>query len=135
MGLKGIDNYIDPDRRLSIYKARTLGNRYKCWYCGEEGETTGDHFYPKSLGGRLKVRSCKKCNSEKDDLTPQEWINHLRLIRNHWKGNKIKSLQEQADAKIARIDRMINASLTLWLRVKHSVKHNSTTKKNNCKNG
>jgi hypothetical protein len=121
---QGIDNFIDPVRRLSVYRSRTLGNKYKCWYCGEEGETESDHFYPRSLGGMLKVCSCKKCNNEKADLTPLEWINYLRLVRNRWQRNKIKFLQGQAEAEIIKIDRMIRASLTLWLRVKHSVKHN-----------
>lgn len=117
-----IDNYVDPARRLNIHQTRSLGNREKCWYCGSEGPTTGDHFYPKSLGGRLKVRSCISCNNQKADLTPLEWMNYLRLVRNRWSRNRVKFLEEQAKAEIIKIDRMIRATLTLWLRVRHSVK-------------
>jgi hypothetical protein len=117
-----IDNYVDPARRLNIHQARNLGNREKCWYCGAEGPTTGDHFYPKSLGGRLKVRACTSCNNAKADLTPLEWMKYLRQTRNRWSRIKSKFLQEQADAEIAKINRMLRATFTLWIRVKHSVK-------------
>ncbi len=118
----GIDNYVDPARNLSVFDNRTLGNTEKCWYCGAEGHTNADHFYPKSLGGKLKVRSCKNCNCDKADLTPLEWMNYLRLKRGRWQRNKVKSLESQAKFEIKKLDRMIKASLTLWLRVKHSVK-------------
>lgn len=118
----GIDNYVDPARRLNIHQARSLGNREKCWYCGAEGPTTGDHFYPKSLGGRLKVRSCIPCNSDKADLTPLEWMNYLRIMRGRWQRNKATCLEGQAKYEIEKLDRMIRATLTLWLRVRHSVK-------------
>jgi hypothetical protein len=120
----GIDNFVDPVRRLNVFQARSLGNPYKCWYCGAEGHTNGDHFYPKSLGGRLKVRSCNACNNEKADLTPLEWINYLRLKRGRWQRNKVRSLEDQAKYEITKLDRMIRASLTLWIRVRHSVKSN-----------
>lgn len=118
----GIDNYVDPVRRLNIHQPRTLGNPHKCWYCGTEGPTEGDHFYPKSLSGQLKVRSCIPCNREKADLTPLEWLNYLRLIRGRWQRNKVRSLEDQAKYEIEKLDRMITATLTLWLRVRHSVK-------------
>lgn len=120
----GDDHYIDPVRKLNVHQRRTLGNPYRCWYCGLEGLTEGDHFYPKSLGGQLKVRSCIACNREKANLTPLEWMNYLRLIRGRWQRNKVKSLENQAKTEIIKIDRMIRATLTLWLRVRPSVKSN-----------
>ena len=95
--------------RLSIYKPVNLGNFDKCWYCGETSITTADHFYPKSLGGRLKVRCCKDCNEIKKDLTPEEWIEFI-------KEQKLKFPKF-----VRKYNRMIMATETLWERVKWSV--------------
>lgn len=52
---------------------------YSCQYCGESksrSELTLDHVLPKSRGGQTHwnniVASCKSCNLEKGDRTPQE---------------------------------------------------------------
>lgn len=62
----------------NIFENRTLGNIKKCWYCGQEGfKMTKDHYYPKSLGGRLMVRCCHNCNGIKAAKTPIQWIHWI----------------------------------------------------------
>lgn len=119
------DHYIDPARPLNIHSRRTLGNPSKCWYCGAVGRTEGDHFYPKSLGGVLKVRSCVPCNREKADLTPLEWLNYLeQLMRNCQRSRKgcthgkyIKSTCTPHCSEYAKFQRMHRATSTLWQRI------------------
>jgi hypothetical protein len=79
--------------KLSIYSKVTIGKNYKCYYCHRKGYTNKDHFYPKSQGGKLKVRSCKECNSLKGDSTPIEWLKiinkklaHCELLQKDKKG-------------------------------------------------
>ena len=125
------DHFIDPARDMNVYQPRTLGNKIKCWYCGSNGPTEGDHFYPKSLGGRLKVRSCIKCNREKGDLTPLEWINYLNVLINRCRkhnggcdrGQFIKSLCPDNCMEYEKLLRMRYASLTLWKRLRYSVRN------------
>lgn len=83
----------------TIYTPINLGNWDKCWYCGKSGHTTADHFYPKSKGGRLKVRCCKDCNDMKKNMTPLEFCEYL----------KCSDLENK--------DRMITATITLWKRI------------------
>lgn len=98
--------------RLSIYKSfRTIGGKY-CYYCGQELfqdiNKTADHFWPKSLGGYLKVKCCKKCNKLKDNMTPNQWIEYLKT-----KGSQYYTLDQ--------INRMIQATKSLWGKVKWSL--------------
>lgn len=47
-----------------------------CLYCGNHNDLTLDHVLPKSRGGRTGwenlVTACKRCNSKKGKLTPEE---------------------------------------------------------------
>ena len=61
--------------RYMVYKR----DKGRCAYCGKElsrTEATIDHILPKSRGGKTTwenvVLSCKKCNCDKDDMTPEE---------------------------------------------------------------
>lgn len=52
----------------------------KCYYCGkplQEGESTLDHMYPLDQGGPTipnnMVPSCRKCNSEKSNMTCDQY--------------------------------------------------------------
>lgn len=48
-----------------------------CVYCGGGEAYHLDHVIPKSRGGkegRNLVPCCERCNSEKSDRTPKEWI-------------------------------------------------------------
>src|SRR5208337_2845148 len=52
---------------------------HRCMYCGKECSGGGlelDHIIPKSRGGKNEwmnlVSSCRKCNSNKGDRTPEE---------------------------------------------------------------
>jgi hypothetical protein len=129
--LLGSANYVDPVRKLTVYSRRTLGNHKRCWYCGAWCETEGDHFYPKSMGGVLKVRCCVPCNREKADRTPLEWVAYLdelieRCMRNlagksrtgcqH--GEFIRGRCELDCPELTKLRRMRQATITLWQRVK-----------------
>lgn len=64
-----------PLNRENIYKR----DNYTCVYCGEEDKKlfTIDHVIPKAKGGQNTwdnlVTACKKCNSDKADLTLEEY--------------------------------------------------------------
>ncbi|WP_025762885.1 HNH endonuclease [Dyadobacter tibetensis] len=51
-------------------------DRNRCQYCGTHEHLTLDHVIPKSRGGRTSwdnlSTACKRCNSKKGDLTPEE---------------------------------------------------------------
>ncbi|MGV3557555.1 HNH endonuclease [Larkinella arboricola] len=48
----------------------------RCQYCGKHEDLTLDHVMPKSRGGKTNwdnlITACKRCNSQKGDLTPEE---------------------------------------------------------------
>lgn len=57
-----------------------LKGKRKCYYCGrvvEPSQITLDHVYAKGLGGptipQNMVPSCKKCNEEKENMTPDQF--------------------------------------------------------------
>lgn len=64
--------------RQNIFK-RDLSS---CVYCGNRHDLTLDHVLPKSRGGKTNwenlVTACKKCNSKKGDLLPEEASMPLR---------------------------------------------------------
>ena len=104
----------DYSKKLSVYDYASLGDN-KCWYCGDvlfPSTKTKDHFWPKSLGGRLKVCCCKNCNALKRNLTPNEFIKLMEKLKN--KHPHYAPWQK-------RFDRIINATETLWEKVKWSV--------------
>ena len=49
---------------------------FECCYCGSQRNLTIDHVIPKSRGGSNYwdnlVTSCSRCNSNKDNKTPEE---------------------------------------------------------------
>ena len=64
-----------PLTRENIYKR----DNYECVYCGDSHvkTLTLDHVIPQSKGGKNSwdnlVTACKRCNSEKADLTLEEY--------------------------------------------------------------
>lgn len=118
---KSIEKKPVIKERLTIYSSRTLGNLYKCYYCGRDGETTADHFHPRSKGGRLRVRACRQCQTEKADCTPAEWIAILRNFIKHCATNRqgckrgefIRSFCDGECGELERRRRMLRASETL----------------------
>ena len=56
---------------------------YECTYCGSKKNLTVDHIIPKSRGGPNSwsnlVTSCFRCNSIKDNKTPEEAGMKLRF--------------------------------------------------------
>lgn len=69
----GYDNV--PLTRQNVYKR----DGFTCVYCGstDRSDLTLDHVNPRAKGGKDAwdnlVTSCSKCNSEKADLTCEEW--------------------------------------------------------------
>lgn len=61
-----------PLTRHNIYKR----DGHKCVYCDSPRKLTLDHVIPKSRGGKNSwknlVTCCSKCNSKKDNKTPEE---------------------------------------------------------------
>lgn len=77
-------SFVQPKKELKFFESFTRHNVYerdggKCVYCGEQvslNKFTYDHVIPKSRGGKTNwqniVVSCLKCNSKKDNKTPEE---------------------------------------------------------------
>ncbi len=101
-------------RHWSVYNPRTIGGKH-CYYCGielyEGINKSKDHFWPKSLGGRLKVRCCKSCNTMKKNFTPEGFIAHLQSL---------KKLNPDRYFSL-KLDRMIFATQGLWRKIKKSI--------------
>lgn len=70
-----LDIHKVPCNRDNVFRR----DNYTCVYCGEDDARamTLDHVIPKSKGGKDTwenlVTACKPCNSEKNDLTIEEW--------------------------------------------------------------
>ena len=85
------------------------GRPDKCWYCGQEEKCTVDHFYPKSIGGTVKVYACKICQAAKGDLMPDEFVAYMNqhtLIKDEMKeriNTAVYSLMDQTKDQYLRI--------------------------------
>ncbi len=71
------------NKSLKINRQRILTrDNYECVYCGKNKDLTIDHIIPKSRGGKNTwlnlVTCCSKCNSFKNDRTPEEANMSLR---------------------------------------------------------
>lgn len=44
---------------------------------------TRDHVVPKSLGGRITIICCVRCNNQKGDMMPDEWLDCIQVTRPH----------------------------------------------------
>lgn len=100
--------------QYDVYKPHRFGGDL-CWYCGDPLNNinrTTDHFWPKHLKGRIKVWCCANCNRMKGGKTPLQFIEQLKKLKE--KHPKYQPYQK-------RFDRMINATQTLWDRIKWSV--------------
>jgi len=120
---------------MNPFKYKILGNESKCWYCGcylSHSNKTTDHFLPKHLGGRLHVYCCKACNKLKKDLTPLEFINKLKNLKNI---SPMMFLWQNPDYKVKPdFDRMINATKTLWDKIdKELIKRENENKSKDIK--
>lgn len=73
---------------LSTPKGEFPSPLRKCAYCTKtlyksqkptsgEYSYTKDHVFPKKNGGTLLVPCCRKCNQDKRDYTPYEWLAYL----------------------------------------------------------
>jgi len=75
--------------------------KFQCYYCREQltdATRTRDHIWPKSKGGKLykknKVYACRSCNRYKRDLTIEEWLNVLLILKQTKKTKKIWAKKE-----------------------------------------
>lgn len=100
---------------LSILSTGVLGEKDKCYYCCAIGKTTKDHFYPSSLGGVLKVHACKKCNEQKANKTPLEWVAYLKNTINEIPNIPINEFI------LKKLTYSIRKTINLWNRIKWSV--------------
>lgn len=102
------------DRQYNVYETKKLGGD-TCWYCGITlipQIRTMDHFWPKSMRGRIKVSCCLNCNRLKKNLTPNGFVDLLK---------ELKQKSPAKDPQTNIYDRMIFATETLWVKVKHSI--------------
>jgi 5-methylcytosine-specific restriction endonuclease McrA len=84
-----VGNFVRPviSRLLSFVRFRPKNLRVNrkrifkrdnntCGYCGSQKNLTIDHIVPKSRGGKNTwenmITCCSRCNSVKDDRTPEE---------------------------------------------------------------
>jgi hypothetical protein len=66
-----------PHRRLNLSKQNIFKrDKHACVYCESRENLTLDHVLPRSRGGKNTwenlVTCCSKCNSKKDNKTPEE---------------------------------------------------------------
>jgi len=104
----GTDIWYKVKRVDGRYETITVGSEKLCWYCGVElcsANSTKDHFFPKSKGGRLQVHCCNNCNKMKGDMSPIEFVEHIKSL-------KKKHLKNAPWQK--KFNRMINATIALW---------------------
>jgi len=84
-------DFVAPKKQIKFFESFTRHNVYKrdggrCMYCGCEvslNKFTFDHIIPKSCNGHTNwnniVCCCLRCNSKKDNRTPEEA--GMRLIK------------------------------------------------------
>lgn len=69
-------------RKMRTRRVRLQAQRYlpRCVYCLERGGTK-EHLIPRSLGGRLTVPACKRCNAERGTRPPSKYKPLLLYIQ------------------------------------------------------
>lgn len=73
-----LNKYVSVPYKSVVMNRNNIFKRdnNSCIYCGSKHDLTLDHVMPKSRGGKTHwenlVTACKKCNSSKGDLTPEE---------------------------------------------------------------
>ena len=82
---------------------------HTCQYCkGESGDSIleWEHMKPKSRGGSDSVRnatlSCRTCNREKNNMTPEEWLNAIKSKSKKTKLDEVRinGIQKVIDGKM-----------------------------------
>lgn len=80
------------------------GGKHKCAYCGEyieDKKVTIDHLYPQIMGGPTitnnLVPACRKCNSEKTDMTFKEYMQWRTILTEEERKEFLKELRNQKE--------------------------------------
>ena len=80
-----------------------------CYYCGrqlKDKEITVDHLYPQSFGGQTFpaniATSCKKCNTEKSNLTEKQYADLLKWTGEARKKFRVRWIQNNAARRETR---------------------------------
>lgn len=81
---------------MNVQFSPRLADGAKCPYCGNRmygawkrrgrkkgkmhlpHDVTREHVIPHSQGGRIVIAACRRCNHDKANLTPTEWLAVLR---------------------------------------------------------
>jgi len=91
-------NYVNLPYRGVMLNRQNVFKRdnFTCQYCGSRKDLTIDHVIPRSRGGRSSwrnlVTACKRCNSKKGDLLPEEA--NMPLVRPPFKPSFIMFLRD-----------------------------------------
>lgn len=75
-----------------------------------QSDRTGDHYVPRSRGGRKVVDCCRRCNGLKKDMTPVEWMRFMTKNRGYFGPRPAK--QTRALDAVPRSDRIAKPKLT-----------------------
>jgi hypothetical protein len=97
---------MEKEKKWRVFGAMVETTPEHCYYCKDpvdEYSRTVDHLIPESRGGikanKNKVYSCRDCNQLKDDMTPEEFQQHLerlvRMLQSHHKKqvNRLKKIK------------------------------------------
>ena len=85
---------------------------HTCQYCGGESKDPileWEHMKPKSRGGSDSVKnatlSCHRCNRDKDNLTPEEWLEELKKVSKPTKliETRIKNIPDVIKHKVVGV--------------------------------
>lgn len=110
--------FIAPKKDLKFYKSFTRKHilerdNGECCYCGKElslNKMTYDHVLPKSRGGQTNwnniVSCCLRCNSKKNDKTPDEA--GMKLIHKPYAPKIADNYQSGMISKLKNIPNILN---------------------------
>ena len=94
-----------PFRKL-VYELtyKIKGGKHTCLYCNRKvsnNKVTLDHLYPQDLGGPTITNNllpcCSKCNSEKSNMTSNEYKTFIRLKKTGEEKRYLKTLQQKKE--------------------------------------
>ena len=99
-------NWIRQEKRLAIY----MRDDMSCLYCGrtlEDGVVlTLDHLVPYVMGGDNRatnlVTACRSCNSKRQAMRLNRWIEHLAIELNAGAGETHRRIRRHRRRKLGK---------------------------------